>query len=242
MNRPSGLPVGSEAGSLQPVRLRARRLLNSLLDVIYPPQCIGCQRYAGSLLCPACQSKISPAPAAAEPASPLAGRRATAHYGPIIQRAIHELKYNRKHAIADVLAQRLLNELARTDWQPTMITATPLHTNRQRERGYNQAELLARYVALASGLPFRAGALVRTRDTRSQVGLGLRERQQNMAGAFFAEPDVVKGQRIVIIDDVYTTGATLRACASALLEAGANTVWALTVASAGVGADAPPDF
>jgi len=104
--------------------------------------------------------------------------------------------------------------------------------SRRRDRGYNQAELLAEYLATAIAIPFESAAIVKIRDTVPQVGLNFKERQTNVAGAFQALPTRVQGQRVIIVDDVYTTGATLRACAQALLDAGAIKVWALTVASA----------
>ncbi len=95
-------------------------------------------------------------------------------------------------------------------------------------------------MAAACGLPFLPAAIRRVRDTRAQVGLGARERQINVLDAFQADPALIRDQQVLLIDDVYTTGATLRACASALLEAGATKVWALTVACASshsIGAD-----
>jgi ComF family protein len=130
------------------------------------------------------------------------------------------------------LSQRLVTQLTQSDWQPTRIAAAPMHEGRLRERGYNQAALLAAPLAQAAGLPFHANVLQRTRETRTQVGLNARERHENVASAFVADSSLARGQQIVIVDDVYTTGATLRECASALLDVGAVKVWALTVAKA----------
>jgi predicted amidophosphoribosyltransferase len=92
--------------------------------------------------------------------------------------------------------------------------------------------LLAARLSIAIGVPFHAEAVQRVRATRPQVGLNYHDRQTNVAGAFVADSALVSGQSVVVIDDVYTTGATLIACAEALRSAGAQQVWALTVASA----------
>ncbi len=234
MNRLSGLPAGITGGAVSSgrVRLLAHQLVTTALDFFFPPRCIQCNR-AGSLLCARCQDQIRVPPPYTEPGNPLTECRSTADFGGPIQQAIHSLKYKGRWSYAVPLGHRLARELARSDWQPTLITATPLHEARLQSRGYNQAALLAAPLALSTGIPFRPDAIRRVRDTPAQVGLGARERQINVAGAFQAEPGLVAGQHVVIVDDVYTTGATLRACASALLEAGAIKVWALTVASAG---------
>ncbi len=234
MNKLSGLPAGITGGSFSSsrVRLLAHQLVTTALDFVFPPRCIQCHR-AGSLLCARCQDQIVVPPSLVEPGGPLAERRSTAEFGGAIQTAIHALKYKGQWRYAQPLSQRLARELARSGWQPTLITAAPLHESRLKSRGYNQAALLAEPLARSANVPFRADAVRRIRDTPAQVGLGARDRQINVAGAFRAEPDLVLNQQVVIVDDVYTTGATLRECANALLEAGAVKVWALTVASAG---------
>jgi ComF family protein len=235
MNETRGLPAQSIVGSPRPnhVRFFTYQLVNAALNLLYPPQCIGCNRHVGSVLCKDCQTQLVSVPPISEPHSPLSERRATAEFGGAIQKAIHELKYSGRRVYTDVLGQRLLTELNRTDWQPTLLVATPLHANRKRERGFNQSALLTAYLSMRTGIPFHEGAVQRVRDTRPQVGLNAKDRQQNVAGAFEADRSIARDQRVVVIDDVYTTGATVRACASALLDAGASKVWALTVASAG---------
>src|SRR5205823_1833243 len=111
------------------------------------------------------------------------------------------------------------------------LVPVPLDAARVRERGYNQAALLAAPVAAALDVPLAPTWLRRTRPTRPQVGLSARERRVNVRGAFTCpEPAAVAGQRVLVVDDVMTTGATLEACAEALVAAGAAGVWGLIVA------------
>ena len=149
-----------------------------------------------------------------------------------LRRLIHLLKYDRMRPLAEPLGERL----GRLDLGPgsaDLVVAAPLHWRRRRERGFNQAELLARRAALAWGLPFDAKGLRRTKATPPQAGLTRAERLVNVRGAFLAPRRVaIQGRRIVLIDDVMTTGATLDACARALKRAGAASVTAVTLARA----------
>ncbi len=222
--------LGSQPQRTQ-FRRNVQRWTNNLLDLIFPPRCVHCNR-VGNFLCDTCQQSIRPAPAANQLTGALAGRRATGLFEGAIQSAIHALKYKNGRRLAEVLAQRLAVELAAAAWSPTLLTAVPLHPDRLRERGYNQSELLGTHLSTLVRLPFRADLIARTRATRPQVGLNAQERKANMMDAFRAHREPVEGQAIVIIDDVYTTGATLAACAEALRQAGAAQVWALTLASA----------
>jgi len=135
----------------------------------------------------------------------------------------------------------LTEQVRAKGWQFDTIIPVPLHTHRLKERGYNQSELLAAIVADETMIPMVTVAVERTRLTRSQVGLSATERRRNLVDAFIAHPDLdafiahpdlVTGKSILLIDDVYTTGATLGACAQALFDAGALSVYGLTVTAA----------
>ncbi len=204
------------------------------LDLIFPPRCVHCKRN-GAVWCLDCQSNVTAAPNVEHETgnSPLNGRRTSALFEGSVRSAIHGLKYEHLRRLAEPLGTRLAATLALTGWQPTLCIAVPLHAERLAERGYNQSALLAIHVARLHRIKFDADAIQRVRSTRPQVGLNYADRQSNMANAFSAS-ESVRGQSVVIIDDVCTTGATLRACASALRGAGADCIWALTVASAAI--------
>jgi ComF family protein len=124
------------------------------------------------------------------------------------------------------LAAPLAVELARAPrpWaRPDVVTETPLHAARRRERGYDQAELLAQRLAVELGVPWVPAALERTRPTRAQARLGAAGRRSNLAGAMrIQRPETLAGRKVLLVDDVITTGATLEACLGALAGCGAS--------------------
>ena len=146
--------------------------------------------------------------------------------------ALHQLKYKRDLALGVTLAQPLIDLLQAIGWDVDAVVPVPLGPARQKERGYNQAALLARPIALAMGWPYNPGSLRRNRETRSQVGLTMPERRANVDGAFTADKNFTAGKNILVVDDILTTGATLNACAQALVEADAQVVWGVTLARA----------
>lgn len=141
------------------------------------------------------------------------------------------LKYNRVYSLAGPLGGWLAQvvkqspELAEAD----ALVSVPLHRRRQRARGYNQAELLAKQLAKWVRLPVEAGWLERVKDTPSQTGLTPLQRVENVRGAFTTTTKLDR-RRILLLDDVCTTGATLNTCARVLKQAGAETVQAVTLA------------
>jgi ComF family protein len=230
-----------------------RQVTDVSLDLIFPPLCIGCGRL-GENFCPVCAQSVEPVPqpqcahcgrpqlaptarcanCRRHPNDPLRLTRTAALYTSPLRQAIHALKYEAQPELAPLLARYLIAVYASAPWsnlaQPiTAVVPVPLHPQRIEERGYNQSELLAESFCAAVQLPLQPTWLKRVRETRQQVGLGPGERYANVEGAFCATADVA-GQQLLLIDDVYTTGATLRACAIAALAAGATAVYGLTLA------------
>ncbi|MDI9612482.1 MAG: ComF family protein [Acidobacteriota bacterium] len=165
---------------------------------------------------------------------PYAGARSWGHYAESLRGAIHALKFAGRQRMADglapLLAQAFLESWRREDFDA--IAAVPLHPKRKLERGFNQSELLAVRLGRILGLPL-VRALERTRPTPPQVGLGDADRWANVRGAFrCTRPRLVREKRILLVDDVMTTGATVGSATTALLAAGARRVSVLTAARA----------
>lgn len=157
---------------------------------------------------------------------------------------IHLLKYEYVTPVAaplgEMLAQTVSELLPASNNTPPLLVPVPLHQSRRRARGFNQAELIARAAAkrLTQRFAVSSSLLVRHRETVSQVGLSREERIENMRDAFGAiDRQRVKGRAVILVDDVMTTGTTLSECARVLKNAGAERVWAATVARAFQGAD-----
>ena len=204
-----------------------RRVAEGALDLLYPRKCVGCGK-GGAFLCEVC---IAETPRAADTTG--AGLQlvlAPFQMQGAAQKAVHRLKYNGVRGLAAPMGAAMAQHLQRHGVSPDVIVPVPLHPSRRRERGYNQAELLAREVGRWLGVPVDAGLLARTERAGPQARSASREeRQANVAGAFKARRAAI-GESIVIVDDVTTTGATLGECAAALRRAGARRAWGLTFA------------
>lgn len=219
------------------------------LDWLYPPQCGGCGK-PGSRWCVECQRQTLLLPpticticgrlitttgtcfACRETPPAYSALRSWAIFSGPLRKALHRLKYSRDIALGEVLARPLFEMLHHLKWPIDLVTSVPMGVARRAERGYNQATLLAFPLSLASGIPFRSQALIKVRDTRSQVGLNLAQRRENVFEAFKARSEIVVTKCVLVVDDVTTSGATIEACASALIIAGAQQVFGLTLARA----------
>ncbi len=225
------------------------RLLWSSLDWLFPPVCGGCKK-AGYRWCPDCreQGQIVPEPVCQLCGLPIAHpglcsnclvsnppykimRSWLLFTGPI-RHALHEIKYRRNIALGEALADHLQEFVNSLCWPVELIIPVPLGKKRTKERGYNQVGLIALPLAEVNHWQYTPNALSRSRETRSQVGLTIDERKLNVLGAFKAKESLVSGKSILLVDDVATTGATLSACTSSLITAGAKSVYALTLARA----------
>lgn len=157
--------------------------------------------------------------------------RSAANFAPPLAGPILALKYRPTEVLAVMFANKLQAVYEREGWVVDVIVPVPLNASRQRRRGFNQAELVSRQLAKLIGVDHQPALLRRVRRTPSQVGLASHERRTNVINAFEALPRVT-GLRILLVDDLYTTGATMRACSMALLDEGAAQIFGLTVARA----------
>jgi ComF family protein len=151
-------------------------------------------------------------------------------YQESLRKAILRLKFAGDLSLGELLARPMLDMLFRFGWQVDLVTPVPMGVARKLKRGYNQAALLALPLALGAGIAYRPQSLRKVRETPSQIGLGLTQRWENVAGAFQAREMIVSGKSVLVVDDVTTSGATMQACAQALSEAGARQVYGLTLA------------
>jgi competence protein ComFC len=220
------------------------------LDWLYPPHCGGCDR-PGSRWCSGCDqnTRLVGAPCCIycgigwtetgvceqcrNKLPPFSALRSWAFYEGPIRNAIHRLKYLGDIALGETLARPLIERYYELAWDVNMVAPVPIGVARRAQRGYNQAALLAWPLALACELAYRPKALVKIRETHSQVGFTYSKRYENVIGAYQANPTLVSGKKVLVIDDVTTSGATMHACANALLSAGAKQVFGLTLARAG---------
>ncbi|MGJ3262912.1 MAG: ComF family protein [Salinarimonas sp.] len=234
-----------------------RGLLARLADVIYPPACPSC---GGALaetpgLCAACwreltflerpwcarlgtpfaiemgEGTLSPAAIAAPP--PFARARAAVAYEGVARTLVHKLKYGDRLDVAQTLARMMLRAGRELLVDADLLVPVPLHRGRLWSRRFNQAAVLARALSRACGVPADPMLLRRVKATRTQVGLTRPQRARNLAGALVVPRTLrprVAGRRVVLVDDVLTTGATAEAAARALRRAGAARVDVLAFA------------
>lgn len=224
---------------------------NFVLDLFFPKKCVGCSQ-EGTWFCEKCLEKIvlvkSPVCPncnkltsmgqfchRCRPKTALTGVIIAAYFkeGPL-REAIHNFKYNKikdlARSLSDILGQRLSQGFPSGR---LVITPVPLHPRRLSERGFNQAEEIAQYVASDFGIEIISG-LIRSRATDTQIKKERFKRIRNVVGAFRFEgnPGDIKNKTVLIVDDVFTTGATLSECAKVLREAGARQVWGVVLAKA----------
>ena len=238
---------------------RLRSLAGAALDTVYPPACPGCGVLLGGRagLCPHCWSKLAfierpycevlgtpfshdlgpgilSADAIASP-PPFDRLRSAALYEDLARDLVHALKYRDRTDLAPMMAGWMLRAGDGAVQAADLIVPVPLHRFRLLWRKFNQAAELARAIGGLSGKPVLIDAVRRTKRTRRQIGLGQRAREDNVRGAFSVTPEgreALFGRRVVLIDDVYTTGATVAAVTRALKRAGSADVTVLTFARA----------
>lgn len=249
--QPGWQSVGSLGSGGRPVNLKGR-FWAGLGRVLLPPRGLVCGGAAGGArdLCHACAVDLPwlgpacgrcalplPEPAAAcgeclRAPPPFVSARAALRYGAPLDRLLPGFKFHAGLAQGRLLAQLLLQAWPQWPEPMDLLLPLPLHATRLGQRGYNQALELARPLARAWALPLAPTALRRIRATAAQSELDATQRRRNVRGAFLADADQVAGRRVLLLDDVITTGATLREAAATLLAAGAGEVRVLAVARA----------
>lgn len=236
-----------------------------LLDQLYPPVCLACDApvTTADTLCAACFRELRPitaplcpvlglpfavsigpearsAEAIADP-PPFDRARSAVVYNDVARALVGKLKYGDRPELARFCA-RLLAQAGHELWgSDAVLLPVPLHVTRQFSRRYNQSTELARALGRIVGLPVDPALVRRKRATRQQVGLSASARQRNVAGAFAAHPDLgarLRGRRVIIVDDVVTTGSTVKTITRALKSAGALRVDVVSFARVVTGSDA----
>lgn len=219
----------------------------SILDLIFPKRCVNCGRFGGYLckecfskieyieksVCPVCQrqavgGKTHPGCATRYG---LDGLIVAAYYRGPVKGVITKVKYKLAYDIINILVDLLCQNLYKFDFpKDAILVPVPLHIKRKNLRGFNQSEIFVRSLAQKFGQPYYE-ALLRSKETKSQVGLKKDDRRKNVKDAFSIKKGVdVMGKNILLVDDVYTSGATMQEACKVLKKAGARSVWAMTIA------------
>lgn len=238
-----------------------RNSLLGILDVIFPPVCHLCREIipnAGELhICNGCREKLSPigSPLCTICGAPFVSTiqadhlcgdcsttppnfnaaRAAFRFEGAVQELIHRFKYGKRIQLRRPIALLIMEQLgdAVSQWSPDFVIPVPLHDSRLRWRGFNQAILVGELLASRWRIPIVKDVLRRERETREQTTLTGAERARNVRGAFgVADSAMVSGKRVLLVDDVYTTGSTVSECARALKKNGTEKVYVVTMARA----------
>ena len=226
----------------------ASKWANKALDLFFPTVCAGCGKL-GPMICENCLLQF---PQVSEPICHRCGHslvhpanvcgkcwstdfhlqqvRASLIYRDPIKSIIHKMKYQGLFALSKPLAGLMANNWPSWNDTPDLIMPVPLHPRRMKNRGFNQSALLATHLGQELDITVNLTGLERVRNTAPQVGLNPQKRQENVRDAFNADPGTASGKQILLIDDVFTTGATMLAAAKALLVAGATNVSAYCLA------------
>lgn len=232
------------------LQLQITSLFWTSMDWLYPPRCCNCDR-RGFVLCDTCFAEIEPLRGALcrKCGYPITGKGIlceecrlapppftqmlswASYVGPA-KEAIHALKYKRNLAMGSILAKPLVEIVKRSGWNIDLVIPVPLSRSRLRFRGYNQAALISHQIAAQLNIQHSTTVVKRIRNTSTQIELDVNKRFMNLFDAFYANPATLKKRNILVVDDVITTGATMQNCTKALLNAGAENIYCLSVARA----------
>ncbi len=224
------------------------RLVWKALDWLYPPQCCNCQQ-GGGVMCENCQSQIhlingsicqkcgypqkttnSTCPDCRTSPPPFIQMRSWGEFSGPLRKALHSLKYKNNLAMGIFFAKSLAEMVRQLGWQIDLVVPVPLSRRHFQQRGYNQASIISSSLAKELSLPHHSHLIKRIKETESQISLDVNKRFTNLMDAFYANPAKLKERKILLVDDVITTGATMQNCTIALQKAGTDQVYCLSVA------------
>jgi len=228
-----------------------QKIFSRFLEVLYPKTCCFCGRISTKELCDECEKQVTyiSEPRCMRCGKPVRydeqefcydcqkqkfhyeqGKNIWLHKGPVSW-SIYQFKYHNRRIYGEFYARelhRLYGNFLR-QWGIDLIIPVPLHWRRRRKRGYNQAEVLARHLGRLSGIPVDTETVVRKQDTKPQKQLSDKERKKNLQEAFVVTRQWTTPKRILLIDDIYTTGSTIDGIAKLLQEKGNHKVWFFTI-------------
>jgi len=218
-----------------------------VIDFIYPPLCAGCGKQGFSI----CQDCLSEIQLVISPYCDVCGRpqkqkgvcevcrtdpppfsalRSWGFYQGPLREALLSLKYHNNLGLGQFLASHLQTIVLGNQWDLDIVIPVPLCKTHYKERSYNQSEMIAYPLSLSLSLPLVTDAIYRVKETVTQIDLSREERFINLKDAFLGNSAKLKGKKVLLVDDIVTTGATIRSCAKALLDSGCKTVFCITVA------------
>lgn len=226
-------------------------MLQKILGLLYPERCIFCNDICKEGICSKCKEKVHPItePRCKKCGKPVQyeeqefcydcrnrnfhyeqGRSLWLHEG-LVKKSIYGFKYKNRRVYAKVYAREMMEQFLELlkIWKIDVIVPVPLHKKRYRKRGYNQAFLLADEISKITGIQTDEELVVRKRDTDPQKEFGNKDRKKNLKGAFEVTKRGIKNRRILIVDDIYTTGSTIDEIAEILKKAGAGDIFFLTI-------------
>lgn len=231
-----------------------RNLKAIILDLLFPPRCLYCRKNikkteANHFLCQECDSTITRLDAFScrfcrgrlpdpinrcHPDEPPVLAAMTLFHQPLIKELIHQLKFKSRQSVIDALTPRMKDYLVPLvhHFSNFIIIPVPLHISREKHRGFNQAELIARTVGAILTLPLQTDVMIRTRSTKPQTGThSKKDRESNLKGAFqVINPAAIEDKNILLVDDVITSGATISEATATLKDSGAKKVIAFVLA------------
>ena len=228
-----------------------RKVFDWVMDMLYPKTCCFCGEVSTKDVCTACAKKITyiTEPRCKKCGKPVRyeeqeycydcqkqsfhyeqGRSVWLHKDPVSW-SVYQFKYHNRRIYGKFYAQELFRLYGKQirDWKIELIIPVPLHWRRRRLRGYNQAEVIARHLGRMTGLPVDTRTVVRRKYTNPQKELGNKERKKNLKDVFAVTKEWVEPKRILLVDDIYTTGSTIDEIARILGEKGNHKVWFFTI-------------